>query len=90
MDITNITDDMIGKKITCYIKDEYIDDGEITYDTIYESFYILQNKKDGANCRNKKTYKHSWVINYANNLPYSDITKLKLKNPITSSIELWI
>ena len=30
MDITNITDDMIGKKITCYIYDKFINDAEIT------------------------------------------------------------
>ena len=30
MDITEIKNNMIGKKITCYIKDTFIEDGEIT------------------------------------------------------------
>jgi hypothetical protein len=57
MDITEITDDMIGKKITCYIDNTFIDDGEITKEDDY--FYILQNKKDGVEINNKKGYEYS-------------------------------
>ena len=57
MDITEITDDMIGKKITCYIDSVFIDDGEITKEDDY--FYILQNKKDGVEINNKKGYEYS-------------------------------
>ena len=88
MDITNITDDMIGKKITCYIKDTFIEDGEITYNG--KHFFILHNKKDGSEIKDKKGYKYSWIINYYDNLNHNNVTNLKLKIPLTSSIELWI
>ena len=85
MDIAEITDDMIGKKITCYIKEVFIDDGEITKEG--DSFFILQNKKNGAYLNNRKGYKYSWLIKFCEDPGYDSVKELKLKK---TSIELWI
>lgn len=85
MDITEITDDMIGKKITCYIDNTFIDDGEITKEDDY--FYILQNKKDGVEIKNKKGYEYSWNLQHFNNPSFNGVKEIKFKE---TSIELWI
>lgn len=87
MDITNITDDMIGKKITCYIYDTFIEDGEIGHDGEYFCIlHILQDLQNGRTYKNKE-YKYSWGLKHADNPGFNGITKLRLKYP---SIELWI
>jgi hypothetical protein len=90
MDITEITDDMIGKKITCYIDFTFIDDGEITKEG--KNFFILQNKRDGTNAYNKKLYCYSWLIwgGLKNDLKANYVKDIKLKNPLITPIELWI
>lgn len=90
MDITNITDDMIGKKITCHIYDKFIDDAEITKED--NCYYILQNSKDGFSCRNKKNYRYSFKIYDGSlfNLKREQITQIKLKTPTEPIIDLWI
>ncbi len=87
MDITNITDDMIGKKITCYIYEKFIDDGEIGHDGEY--FCILQNIRHGRNYKNAE-YEYSWGIRFANKPNFNGVTKLRLKTPIEPIIDLWI
>jgi hypothetical protein len=92
MDITEITDDMIGKKITCYIDNTFIDDGEITKEDDY--FYILQNKKDGLEIENKKGYEYSWTLKDGSQSKlksdFINVSQIKLKESLTTSIELWI
>ena len=92
MDITEITDDMIGKKITCYIDGVFIEDGEITKEGDF--FYILQNKKQGSIIDKKKGYKYSWSLNLGTSFHLSrssiNVTSIKLKESLTTSIELWI
>jgi hypothetical protein len=92
MDITKITDDMIGKKITCYIDGVFIEDGEITKKNNY--FYILQNKKNGDSIRHKKEYKYSWGVHTGSQrdlLSYSiNVSQIKLKESLITPIELWI
>jgi hypothetical protein len=92
MDITEITNDIIGKKITCYIDDDFIDDGEITKED--NNFYILQNKRDGFEINNKKGYKYSWTLNDGSQIKlkseFINVSQIKLKESLTTSIELWI
>lgn len=88
MDITNITDDMIGKKITCYIYDKFIEDAEITKEE--DLFFVLQNIESGLNCKNKKGYKYFWTIGSNNYNLEIHLTKVRLKTPTEPSIELWI
>jgi hypothetical protein len=87
MDITEITDDMIGKKITCYIHGTFIDDGEIDHDG--EFFVICHNICNGRHYKNKN-YKYTWRINYSNNPGNDGVTSIKLKEPLITPIELWI
>lgn len=75
MVITKITDDLIGKKITCKIQNTYIDDAEITKNG--NIFFILQNLKDGNEARNKKGYKYSWVVDYGSS---SELRTLQVKD----------
>lgn len=91
MDITNITDDMIGKKITCYFSgNRYTEDAEITKEN--NCFYILQNIADGFRCRNTKNYAYSYNVYDGSiySLKKEQVTQIKLKIPIEPIIYLWI
>jgi|688.fasta_scaffold36826_12 hypothetical protein len=92
MDITEITDDMVSKKITCYIDGTFIDDGEITKEG--DNFYILQNEQDGFEIKNKKGYKYSWTLKDGSQIKlkseFINVSQIKLKESLTTSIELWI
>lgn len=86
MVIKEITDDLIGKKITCKIQNTYIDDAEITKDG--NIFFILQNKKDGSCAYDKKGYKYSWVVDYGSSseLRTFQVKDIKLKQ---NSYPIW-
>jgi len=84
MDITKITDDMIGKKITCYIHGTFIEEGEIDHDG--ELFVICQNSCNGRTYKNKN-YKYSWGLKYFDNPSFNGVKEIKFKE---TPIELWI
>lgn len=62
--IYGFTKDMVGKKISCVIEFTKIDDAEIHFED--DSFFILQNLKNGNSCEEKKGYAYSWKVNGGN------------------------
>jgi hypothetical protein len=90
VEITEITDKLIGKKISCIIEGITIKDAEIY--KYNKNYYILNNLKNGQNLNadHKKEYKYDWFINNGNfdELLYNDVKDIKLLN--TSHIyEVW-
>ena len=61
MNITQITDDMIGKKVSCSIYNKVSKEGIITKEN--NKYFICQNKSDGVICSDKRNYKYSWMVN---------------------------
>ena len=64
MEITELTLDLIGKKISCEIRGDIISEGEIYF--AKDNYYILQNIKDGGHDKHvkdsKTKYKYGWCI----------------------------
>lgn len=64
MEITELTPDLIGKKISCKIHGDIISEGEIYF--AKDNYYILQNLKDGGHDMHVQTsgtkYKYGWCI----------------------------
>lgn len=69
--------DMIGRKITCFIDGIFIEDAEIHYE--YNRFFILQNKCHGCNSEDKKEYNFSWVIQDPENLQRNGVRGIEIK-----------
>ena len=72
--------EMHGKKITCYIEGEYIDDARISVEK-EDYVYVCQNIKNGTSYIEHLGYQYSWIIS-ANFEPYEnynrECTKIKL------------
>jgi hypothetical protein len=51
-----------GKKVTCKIWGDFIDDARISVDD--GIVYVCQNIKMGIYCNNKLGYKYSWYISF--------------------------
>lgn len=86
MYITEITDQHVGKKISCIIDQDTIKEGEISKEGSY--YYILQNIKNGATAKHKKDYKYSWGIFEGRDVKSFNISQLKLLNQ-SNIYELW-
>jgi hypothetical protein len=92
VEITEITDKLIGKKISCIINGIIIKEGVIVKD--FHKYYILQDKKFGS-CpsyliRDKYNYKGYWGIatGSESDLNITNVKNIKLLN--TSRIyEVW-
>ena len=76
--ITQVTNDMIGKKVTCKIEGKVINDAKIQKDGA--KYYICQNIKNGNLAEDLLGYKCSWSIETGSsiNLKKNHITDLKL------------
>jgi len=60
--ITQITDAMVGKKVTCKIHSHIIKDAKIQ--KTGDNYYICQNSKQGSSCGSDKLgYSYSWCVN---------------------------
>jgi hypothetical protein len=58
--ITEMSDDLIGKRVTCTIQGNVVPDGRIQKEG--EKYYICQDKCAGSECKDKLGYKHSWSL----------------------------
>jgi len=76
--ITQVTDDMIGKKVTCKIEGTIINDAKIQKNGA--KYYICQNIKNGSLAKDLLSYNYSWSIETGSsiNLKKNHITDLKL------------
>ena len=60
--ITQITDAMVGKKVTCKIYQTEITDARIQKQA--DVYYICQNSQEGSSCGSDKLgYSYSWCVN---------------------------
>ena len=76
--ITQITDAMVGKKVTCKIYQTKITDARIQKQA--DIYYICQDHQSGTPCNDTLGYKYSWsVIKGAfSNLEDNNVTELNL------------
>lgn len=78
MEIEKLTQDLIGKEISCIINGIEIKSAKINFQN--QSYYICQNKKDGSRCKNTLGYKYSWWISDDINHLNDDVTNIQLIN----------
>jgi hypothetical protein len=72
-----LTEQWVGKKVTCVIEGEYIGDATIQYED--GNYYICQNRKSGATPFNTLGYLYGWVTDGTeDNLFINGITNLTL------------
>jgi len=73
-----------GRKVTCKIEGTLINDGELYYCPVLETYYIFQNEKRGATPQSIKTqnkgYKYSWFYRRpSDNWLDRDVTEFQFK-----------
>jgi hypothetical protein len=92
VEITEITDKLIGKKISCFINNKKVKEGVIVKDK--NKYYILQDIEYGAslsgNVREQYKYKGYWCVYRGNkeDIIQNAVKDIKLLN--TSHIyEVW-
>jgi hypothetical protein len=72
-----LTEQWIGKKVTCVIEGQYIGDAAIQYED--GSYYICQNIKNGAAPFNTLGYSYGWSTDGTeSNLSINEVTNLTL------------
>ena len=79
MKITKLTQDLIGKEISCTINGVEINEARIQYDII--RFYICQNQKEGLECSDRLGFQFSWGISDGNNPIMNEVSNIVLRNP---------
>lgn len=58
--IIELNDSMIGKRISCIIEGDIINEAKIQKED--GNYYICQDLKEGSNCKDKLGYKYSWIV----------------------------
>lgn len=87
--VTEITKDMIGKKISCTIEGKTVEEALITWDN--SRYFLLQNVKEGLSADDKKGYLYSWSVKNGSSYMIKDnkVRNIILLEPIVASYELW-
>jgi hypothetical protein len=72
-----LTEQWVGKKVTCVIEGEYIGDATIQYED--DIYYICQNIKDGTAPFNTLGYSYGWSTDGTEiSLSFNEVTNLTL------------
>lgn len=92
MEIKNLDKSYDGKIISCYIHNEFIEEGKIIYDQ--GVFYIFQNKVDGAVPRSRisrNSYVYSWCVDGGDeiDLKGNGVKDIKLLSNVNNSYEIY-
>ena len=88
MEITQLTQDMVGKKFTCSIEGREITDGRIQYAN--ESYYLCQNKVCGSSCDDKLGYSKSWSVSDGkkSELDNNNVTNLVIVEELPTEVSI--
>jgi hypothetical protein len=88
MEITQLTQDMVGKKFTGSIEGKEITDGRIQYEN--KSYYLCQNKVSGSSCDDKLGYSKSWSVQEgtASILKKNHVTKLVILEELPTEVSI--
>ena len=84
--ITELTPDMVGKKVTCKIERKLIKDAKIQLES--NNYFICQDLQKGASCKDKLGYKYSWSAGNGLKgvLERRSVTEFQLAEPIAQTL----
>lgn len=84
MYIEEITPDLVGQYISCYIKGEFVEKGLITYNESREKYYIAQSIQNGSTNPeyDYEEFCYTWSVKYGDKKDISseNVTNIQLLN----------
>ena len=89
MEITELNDTHIGKKVSCRIYSDVIKEGKIQKQG--DKYYICQNTRHGSECNDKLGYFASWTVERGSSKDISStqVSDLRLLDSTVSNYEIF-